>query len=420
MLSDSNIHAPPTTGAQNYSTMAMIAVGATYVDGVFNETVMRMTNQDGLTTGQNTYAFHNINADGTGAFSWVLAGDLSIISTSSGSVLYDSQPTGVGVAEVRWHPTDPDKYFYFTGNNLTRRNLAAQTNTTIKNFGAALQNMGGTGNYCDRTARYFIVQYGGTVKLWDSQPTDTIYSNPVTPFGGGGWTGLTPSGNNIYTAAGGTAMPNQEHHAYAINHGTQTVAASPIQVWGMGGDHGALVSPTDGKDYVVVSDNNTSSGIFRVDLATSAAGKTEAQQVDASFSKLLFNDQFRGFHASGGSTGNGQDWVFVSHEDGADNFNDAPSPWIAFEQEIIAINVLTGALRRLCHHRSRAATGGFGNNYQGQPRVSCAVDGSAVMYASNFNDSTPVEYCDLYVIMNPLGAAAEAAANEVLMAQACL
>ena len=71
----------------------------------------------------------------------------------------------------------------------------------------------------------------------------------------------------------------------------------------------------------------------------------------------------------------------------------------------MAANVVTGALKRLAHHRSR----GMFAAYQDQPKVSCSPTGNFVIWSSNMNDSTPSEYADLYGIENPLGAALAAA-----------
>jgi hypothetical protein len=106
--------------------------------------------------------------------------------------------------------------------------------------------------------------------------------------------------------------------------------------------------------------------------------------------------------------GSFQNWAFVATErvSPVDDFDAVPTAgnWYPFTQEIIAVNVLTGALRRLAHHRSRGNTD---VDYQTQPRNSCSVLGDAVMWASNMNISGTVGYADSYLIENPLGAAAE-------------
>jgi hypothetical protein len=94
-----------------------------------------------------------------------------------------------------------------------------------------------------------------------------------------------------------------------------------------------------------------------------------------------------------------QDWAFFSTEDATDTFNsgtgdpDAQSrvtPWHSYRQEIIAVNILTGEIRRLAHHRSRSIT-----DYYNQPRLSSSWDGAVVGFASNFNQPGIV---DIYLL----------------------
>lgn len=291
--------------------------------------------------------------------------------------------------------TDPDKYYYYNGAILVRRNLAAQTDTNIKTFPSALQAMGGTANYQDRTDRYFVVQFGGAVSLWDSQ-TNTTYTNTVSPLN---WTGISPDGNFIVTQAGATATPNKEHYSYAINHGTTTVAASPVQYWGVGGDHGAIVSCSDGNSYGVLFDNHTTPGLYATNLTINNAGRTEAQQL-ASATLLLTLDfaDIDGF-ISAISVGTFKDWIITAVDCADDRFSAQPSPWRIYSQEIIAVNVLTAARRRLAHHRSRQ-NAGF--DYWNYPFIGSSADGSIVTWNSNYNRSSPAQCGNLYGIQSPL------------------
>src|SRR5438132_480357 len=77
------------------------------------------------------------------------------------------------------------------------------------------------------------------------------------------------------------------------------------------------------------------------------------------------------------------DWAFFTTEDSNDGFNGGVSPWFPYRQEVIGLNVMTGEVRRLAHHRSRS----LGANYFYQPRVSVSWSGKFVGWASNFNQS---------------------------------
>ena len=54
---------------------------------------------------------------------------LRVINAVTGAEVYANQPEGLNASEVAWDPIDPDKYYFFSGAALMRRNLAAQTNT---------------------------------------------------------------------------------------------------------------------------------------------------------------------------------------------------------------------------------------------------------------------------------------------------
>ncbi|HTY04676.1 MAG TPA: hypothetical protein VMC81_13205, partial [Rhodocyclaceae bacterium] len=240
---DTAAHAPPsaTTAAQfDYNAFTpndpnFPAVRRYYVDPVFGAPIRRLTSRMGQTNNDDIYAHHWANADGTLAFT----GQLNIVRLADGVTVYSNQPQGSMSFETYWDATDPDKYYYYNGTNLMVRSLSAQTSSVKKNFGPGntLQSLGGSLNFQTRDGRYFIVQYGGTAKVWDSQ-TDTIYSGSATQASPDGWISITPSGNHIVTAAG----PNWEHYSYAIDHTAKSIAATPVMFWSACGDHGVLLS----------------------------------------------------------------------------------------------------------------------------------------------------------------------------------
>lgn len=407
-ITDSTVRAPPTTGTYNYNAFTPPAKGSSYVDPIFGKSVRRLTDIGANAWPGDNYSFHYVNCDGTKSFSRG-AGTFDVISTTDGSTLYSSQPAGLAEYECRWSMTDPDKYYYWSGANLTRRNLTAQTNTTIKTFPFTLVSQGGTGNYQDATDRYFCVSWnngGIRTYVWDSQ-TDTTSPTGVANFAaGGGWIAISPNAAYLITAAGTTnPVPNidQEHYSYTITAGTMALGAAK-QYWGMGGDHSQAISCSDGKTYIIGFDNYNVPSVNRIDVSLDQTGRTYAQQIADSLLLLTFQWE-DGAHFSTVSTGSLKDWVIYSgfryNTPNADQFNFGASPWYAFEAEVVAINVLTGAKRRLCHHRSRAEVGG-GYTYSCSPRASISADGSFLVFASNMNDSTPTGYADLYGIANPL------------------
>lgn len=409
-ITDTGIHPPPTTGPYGFNSFTpdsagFPAVGNTFVDPVFGSTIRRLTNDGNVPADDDIYAHHWCNANGTMCFN-TQGGNLRIFNSTTGAILYSAQPTGSVRYEIAWDSIDPDKYYYYSGASLIRRSLTSQTNTTVKTFPATIQANGGSLNTQTRDGRYFTVRYGETNKVWDSQ-TDTIYSGSVTPLSGGGWVSISPDGNYMVTAAGGRAAPNTEHYSYPINHSTRSIGSTPTQFWGLCGDHGVLVSASNGRTYFVTFDCNNNPGLYAADVSVDQTGKTAAQQQTGSNRILISTTWFKANdgHLSACSKGANQNWAFADMETFSnDAFNSTPTGWVAYQQEILAMNVLTGEVRRLAQHRSRGLQNS-GNGYWAEPKVSTSWDCSQVIWKSNFNASNRVTgYADTYGISNPLGA----------------
>jgi hypothetical protein len=399
---DAAAHAPPSgvTAAQyDYNLFTpnaanFPAVGGIYTDPVFGAPIRRLTNVVGNVNHDDIYAHHWANANGTLAFTNGPSQQLDIVKVADGTKPYVNQPQGTMSYETYWDALDPDKYYYYDGANLIRRSLQAQTNTTVKTFPAALESLGGSLNFQSREGRYFVVQYAGTAKVWDSQ-TDSIYTGSFAPLDSTGWVSITPDAKYVVTAGGWL------HYSYAIDHAAKSIASSPTMFWDRCGDHGVLISPADGKSYFITHSCYNTPGVYRVDLSKNQSGRTDAQQL--ADNQLLLNVDWpdQDGHFSAVSKGPLADWVFVDTENMNDGFDGSTAGWTPYRNEIIAINVLTLQVRRLAQHRSRGM-GIAGDGYFNQPRVSCAWDGSAVLWTSNYNVSSPTGYSDMYTIQSPV------------------
>jgi hypothetical protein len=98
-------------------------------------------------------------------------------------------------------------------------------------------------------------------------------------------------------------------------------------------------------------------------------------------------------HFSGVSKGALRDWFFTSVNSGDDSATGSVASWRPYKAEILMINVVTGEVRRLAHHRSRSLT----SNYYYNPRLSASFDGSVVTWASNFGYASG-GYVDIYAM----------------------
>jgi len=405
-----SIQVPPSTGPLGYNSFipgspGFPAVGGTYTDP-FGGTVRRLTDTVGFPNQEDIYGHHWANANGSFAFTRQLDNvglHFNIINTTTGKPVYTDQPLGSSQFDIAWDATDPNRYYYYEGANLACRNLVEQRNV-VKTFPSPLERNGGSLNTQDRSGRYFTVRYGGSNKVWDSQ-SDIIYSGSVTTVNPTGWVAITPDGNFLVTAAG--PNPNKEHFSYKIDHATHSISPTRVNFWTLCGDHGALVSATDGHNYFITFDCDSAppdTGIWRVDITSPQTPSNVAKQhndnlqlLKLAFIPVTTNEG----HLSAVSKGPNQDWVFYDSETlRGDPFSSA-SPfvpfnnnWLPYEQEIIAMNVTTLEVRRYAHHRSR----GIDSDYHAQPRISCSWDGSIILWTSNYN--TPLlpnnDYADMY------------------------
>ncbi len=408
----SAVHAPPTSGTYSYNTFSpgaigFPALGGTYLDPIFGETVRRITDVGGVTNDDDIYGHHWCNADGTKCFS-TKDGVLRIYSPLTGATLYNNQPRGGGVelarANLQWHPTQPDKYQRFETNTIVERTLATQTDVTIFTAPQVFDNVGGSLPWVDGSGDIYVFSWGGQARVW-KRSTNTLYSGTAANFTtNGGWVSITPDGNYVVTAAGGTATPQKEHHSYAINHATATLSSSHTQFWGLCGDHGVLASSNNGKNYFISYACHNTPGLWRIDITLDQAGKSESQQLASNQILIPLAWADNDGHLSGNMRGAMTDWVFLSSENlNGDPRNGGISGWTPWKQEIIAINVATLEVRRLAHHRSR----GLSSSYYAQPHVSSSWDGSTVIWASNMNSGS-TDYADIYAINNPLGGSSPA------------
>jgi hypothetical protein len=425
-LSDAGVHVPPTTGPYAYNTFmpgtnGFPAVGETYIDPIFGGTVRRLTDTVGFPNQEDIYAHHWANANGTLAFSTQQIDDqgttiLKIISTTTGAPVYTDQPLGSSKYDIAWDAIDPNRYYYYEGADLTCWNLS-EHRKVAKTFPSPLQANGGSLNTQDRSGRYFTVRYlntngVSTNKVWDSQ-TDIIYTGEVTPLSSGGWVAITPDGNYLVTAAG----LNNEHYSYAIDHIKHSISSTPVNFWTQCGDHGVLVSATNKRNYFITFDCDRIPGIYRVDITLNwpdditldQAGKIKNETNQVAANQILLPLSFgtattastNDGHLSAVSKGPNQNWVFFDSETSLDYdpFDSVPTNWQPYEQEIIAMNVLTSEVRRYGHHRSRGLiTSKYRGGYYAQPRISCSWDGSIILWTSNYNRQLLPEYdyADLY------------------------
>jgi hypothetical protein len=424
-LTGAAVYAPPATGAFAYNRfIPVLTPGVSYVDPVFGETVRRLTTDHGHDdlyarnmwwSADETRYLHRPNSVSGKADRW------DVIDVATGAVTHTGIPFGTFAADGGFDPVDPNVLFYLVQNRgdghgeihqVTLNAGGTWTDTVYFTAPAQLGELGGTLNWLDASGRYLLVRYGAepSVHLYDRQNLGAgPYANPIdasNTINRNGYIGITPDGTFLVgyddrpVGYGGMG----QGVSWRLDHTNRSIAAAPTIFWSLCGDHGSFLSASDGRNYMVVNDCYSQAGLWRVDITNNAAGLNEIQQQTLPNNTLLLGyATWSDFgHMSTAARGPLRDWAFLSTEDGADTFNSGTAdgsgnitPWHAYRQEIIAINVLTGEIRRLAHHRSRSINA----DYYSQPRLSVSWRGSVVGFASNFNQSaggTPVS--DIYAI----------------------
>jgi hypothetical protein len=398
-IEDAAVHAPPTTGQNAYypsygafgpDQSSFPRQGESFVDPVFGRTIKRLTNEMGQSSASEIYSKNGyFNANGTLVHHRSPSGH-NIINTSSGQVVR------AGVAfnyDSSFAPDDPDAWYYFAFGDTTlyKYSVATGNRTVVKTFPGALASMGGSVDWIDRTGRYMVLNIGGNSRVYDKQ-SDTLYAGSI-PGGygtGDGWTGISPDANYVITSTTGSPTTS---HSWRIDHANKTVSTTPVLFWTLCGGHGDVVSASNGKTYFVTFDCNSTAGIYAADVSLPQSASNVAQQLSQN-KKLVQLTWSDSGHFSRVSKGAFQDWMYVSVESGDDDFTSTVSNWRAYKQEMLRVNVLTGEVQRLAHHRSRGLGSG---NYYYQPRVSSTWDGSVVLWTSNFGYNG-LAYADLYAI----------------------
>jgi List-Bact-rpt repeat protein len=424
-LSGSGSYPPPSSGAFAYNNFVPpLTVGASYVDPVFGETVKRLTTDHG----RNDLYARNMwwNADETRYLHRTggVAGKADrwdVIDVATGVVTHTGIPFGTFAADGGFDPADPNALYYLVSDRgdgrgeirqITLKSGGTWTETVYFTAPARIADLGGTLNWLDASGRYMLVRYGAepSIHAYDRQNLGAgPYANPIDATNSierGGYMGLTPDGRFVVgyddrpVGFGGMG----QGVSWKIDHTNRTIAAAPTIFWSLCGDHGSFLSASDGRNYMIVNDCYSQPGLWRVDITNNADGLNENQQL-----ALPNNARILGFttwndfgHVSTVARGAFRDWVFLASEDVKDTFNSGTAdaygnitPWHPYRQEIIAINVITGEIRRLAHHRSRSVA----TDYYSFPRVSTSWGGAVVGFASNFNQpgsGTPI--VDVYAI----------------------
>lgn len=400
MISHGNSAPPPSAGQFAYNTFVPAAA---YTDPIFGQRVQRITSDHGR---DDIYA-RNMwwSADSTRYLhrTQMVPGEddaWDVIEVATGRITHRGIPFGTIASDGGFDPIDPDVIFTLRNYEIQRVRLKADGSwegDTYLELPAPVLELGGSINWLDAVGRCMLVRYGGepSVRVY-GRGSMTPYANPIdatNTIEAGSYLGLSPDGNFVvgFDSRKIGASNAGKGVSWALDHSRRQIAPTPTAFWSLCGDHGSFISASDGRNYMVTYNCYGHAGLWRADITNNAEGLDEAAQMALPNNKELlpFSSWYDFGHVSTVARGDLRDWAFLSTEDSRDVFNGPTEPWHPYRQEIIAVNVVTGEIRRLAHHRSRSM------DYDAQPRLSASWDGAYIGFASNFNQP---EIVDVYAI----------------------
>jgi len=420
-MSGPGSHPPPASGPFAYNSFLPPSnPGSAYTDPVFGETVRRVTADNARddiyarnmwwSADEKRYLHRTQFVRGKND-AW------DVIDVATGVVTHTGIPFGSFAADGGFDPVNPNVLFYLVQNRGDKHGEIHQvtlnpggtwTDVVYFTAPAAIDRLGGSMNWLDAGGRYMLVRFGAepSVHVYDRQNLSAgPYALPIDGrnyVNEGSYLGLSPDGKfvvgydsrNVGYARAGQGV------SWQIDHANRAIAARPNVFWSLCGDHGSFLSASDGRNYMITYNCYTQAGLWRVDITNNAEGLDEPRQQSLPNNKLLLaHSTWNDFgHVSTVARGTLRDWAFTTTEDATDTTNSGRAdadgniaPWHSYRQEIVAVNVLTGEVRRLAHHRSRST----GRDYYSQPRLSASWGGAFVAFPSNFNRSGVV---DIYAI----------------------
>jgi hypothetical protein len=386
MKTDAGTYPPPYEGPNGYNSFQPPPAGASYYDVVFETTVRRLTNEVGREVQNDIYSKNGFwNSDGSRFWHHGSGGNV-ILNTTSGAVIRSNVP---GNFDGSFAPDNPDLWYYFDIDRVMAYNVTTAQSTAIKKFASRLGPLGGSVDWVSSSGRFMVLNVGGQARVWD-KPLDVLYAGAIPGNPGDGWVGISPDGKFVVTAVG-AQIPGvgQPIRSYAVDHDAKRVSTTGVMFWSLCGAHGDLVSASNGRTYLVTTECYSEAGVWAADVtipqSVTPAGIAKQHADARRLVALDWIDNDVHISASG-------DWAYISTES-SDDPHGAISSWRPFKQEILRVNVVTGELQRLAHHRSRGLGGG--ENYRWQPRVCCSWDGTRVAWASNMG-SAVANYSDIY------------------------
>ena len=195
--------------------------------------------------------------------------DRTIIDTTTGAVVRGDVP---GNFDGSFAPDDPDTWYYFDGASLRKFSIATGATSLVKTF----SGHAGRARRLDGLDRHLGPLHGAEhrrqrARVGQAETTCSTRAPSAATWDRAG-RASRPTASTWWPPATTSARTRS-------TTATRTVNTTGVMFWSLCGDHGDLVSATDGKTYFVTFECHSDPGVYAVDITipqTDAAGRRQA------------------------------------------------------------------------------------------------------------------------------------------------
>ncbi len=390
-LTDSAVYAPP-----GFYTFTPPAVGKSYVDPVFGETVTRVT--DVLNVGYPgpieslaaEYASSALtNADDTYVRLWGGSGS-RLFSLPSLSYIGNLPMSSSSPSDFWWHVSDPNLLYAVPSNRLEVYNVATNQKTVVYTFsqfgkivGMGESNLSHDGNRLALRGKNPVGGGSDQLLVYEFSTNSIVASIPVSAIPDFFDATIAPSGQRVIAHVIPKGMGGQVQ-VFDVNVGAGTLTKTYELPRGAG--HNDAAFAPDGKEYLVMVDSWFTNTLYRYDLQDGT--RTTLIPFGWGASPIALHVSTNSMASDG--------WIYVSTFIANGSDPDPSQQWTPYQGELLRIKWDGSVIERLAHNRTKKL------NYWNQPRASISTSGRYLFWSSNYRrnhaPSAGDKYADVYMI----------------------
>jgi hypothetical protein len=370
-----------------------------FVDPTFGATIVRLTDpsMSASDPGHATLGLRHqysrqpaLNADNTKMAVRVLGGVyrgfFEVRDVATGVLLRRIAPDGD--PEISWHPTDPNRFFYRSGNEVRIFAVDSGHSETVMRFDQYVYiSTSEEGRPSDDWRYYAFIGYRDrSFATADLVVADLVEKRIVATWSDSGipdWVSMSPSGEYV------VAM-------WVSDAGTRVYARDTLALLNVAFSdygHADFAFDVEGKEVIVY---HATSGKQLQELGNpSGAPFAMARLADGKKTVLQSVGWDMTPHFCGLASREHPGWVLVS------TYTDAAAPQRPFSREIFWLKLDgSGEVRRIGHHHSdqgfHSTPWGDEKDYFAEPQATSSWDGKLVVFASVWGE--PFNHYDLYLL----------------------